>query len=99
MAYAYNAVVDEPVVKERVSLEWLNRRSFRSGQSFSIVLRANGRNRLIIGVKSLVKIGFCAAAGMATMWNAVMWRRALVRGAFHAGVLSGILGKAPLQLY
>jgi succinoglycan biosynthesis protein ExoM len=99
MAYAYNAVVDEPVVKHRVSLDWLNKRAFRSGQSFSVVLRSNGKNRLIVLMKSLAKMMFCAAAGVATMWNAVMWRRALVRGAFHAGVLSGILGKRPLQLY
>lgn len=99
MAYAYNAVVDEPVVKSRVSLKWLVRRAFRSGQSFSVVLRADGKNRAWVLVKSVTKIGFCAVAGFVTMWNAVMWRRAYVRGAFHAGVLSGILGRAPLQLY
>jgi hypothetical protein len=33
------------------------------------------------------------------MWSQVTWRRAWLRGVFHAGVLSGILGKKPLQLY
>jgi succinoglycan biosynthesis protein ExoM len=99
MAYAWNAVVEEPVPAHRVNLNWLTRRSFRSGQSFSVVLRANGRNRAVVLVKSVLKIGFCAVAGVATIWSAVMWRRALVRGALHAGVLSGILGKKPLQLY
>jgi succinoglycan biosynthesis protein ExoM len=99
MAYAWNAVVEEPVSPERVSIGWLTRRSFRSGQSYSIVLRTNGRNRAIVLVKSVLKIGFCVVAGFATMWSAVMWRRAAVRGVFHAGVLSGILGKKPLQLY
>jgi succinoglycan biosynthesis protein ExoM len=99
MAYAYNAVVEEPVPPARANLDWLVRRSFRSGQSYSIVLRANGRNRAAVLVKALLKIGFCTVAGVTTMWSAVMWRRALVRGALHAGVLSGILGRQPLQLY
>jgi succinoglycan biosynthesis protein ExoM len=99
MAYAWNAVVEEPVPAERANLDWLVKRYFRSGQSFSVVLRANGRNRAVVLIKSVLKIGFCAAAGIATMWSAVMWRRALVRGALHAGVLSGILGRRPLQLY
>ena len=54
---------------------------------------------MIVLVKSLAKIGFCAVAGVVTVWNAVMWRQAYVRGAFHGGVLSGSLGKRPLQLY
>ncbi len=99
MAYAYNAVVEEPVGAERATLNWLVKRAFRSGQSFSIVLRADGQNRAIILFKSVLKIGFCIAAGVATMWNAVLWRKAMVRAAFHSGVLSGVLGRKPLQLY
>jgi succinoglycan biosynthesis protein ExoM len=99
MAYAWNAVVEEPVPPARVNLGWLTRRSFRSGQSHSTVLRTNGRNRAIVAAKSLLKIGFCAAAGIIAMWSQVTWRRAWLRGVFHAGVLSGILGKKPLQLY
>jgi succinoglycan biosynthesis protein ExoM len=99
MAYAYNAVVEEKVGAERTRLDWLGRRAFRSGQSYSIVLRTNGQNRAIILAKSVLKIAFCVAAGITTMWSAVMWRRAAVRGAFHAGVLSGVLGRKPLKLY
>jgi succinoglycan biosynthesis protein ExoM len=99
MAYAYNAVVDEPVGADRSTLDWLAKRAFRSGQSFSIVLRANGQNRAITLVKSVLKIGFCLAAGITTMWSAVLWRKAVIRGLFHTGVLSGVLGRKPLQLY
>jgi succinoglycan biosynthesis protein ExoM len=98
-AYAFNAVVEEPVAADRANLDWLFRRAFRSGQSHSMVIRANGRNRAVVLVKSVLKIGFCCAAAVATMWSAVMWRKALVRGALHMGVLSGILGRSPLQLY
>ena len=99
MAYAYNAVVEEPVEAARTTLDWLARRAFRSGQSYSIVMRANGENRAVMLVKSVLKIWFCLAAGIVTMWSAVLWRKATVRGAFHAGVLSGLLGRKPLQLY
>jgi succinoglycan biosynthesis protein ExoM len=99
MAYAYNAVVDEPVGAERATLNWLAKRAFRSGQSYSIVLRTDGQNRALILVKSVLKIGFCFAAGITTMWSAVLWRKAAIRAVFHAGVLSGVLGRKPLQLY
>lgn len=99
MAYAANAVVDEPVPPNRVTLEWLTRRAFRSGQSHALVLMADGRNKLAVLVKSLLKIGFCAMAALVTMWSQVLWRKAAVRGALHAGVLSALLGKSPLQLY
>jgi succinoglycan biosynthesis protein ExoM len=98
-AYAYNAVVEEPVAAARATLDWLSRRAFRSGQSHSIVLRTNGENRAIMLAKSVLKIGFCVAAGVVTVWSAVLWRKAAVRGMFHAGVLSGILGRKPLQIY
>ena len=99
MAYAYNAVVDEPVGAERATLDWLAKRAFRSGQSYSIVLRTDGQNRALILIKSILKIGFCFAAGITTMWSAVLWRKAAIRAVFHTGVLSGVLGRKPLQLY
>jgi succinoglycan biosynthesis protein ExoM len=99
MTYAYNAVVEEPVGAERATLAWLLKRAFRSGQSYSIVLRANGKNRATMLFKSILKVGFCIAAGVATIWSAVLWRRAAIRAVFHSGVLSGVLGRKPLQLY
>ena len=99
MAYAFNAVVKEPVAASRANLDWLFKRAFRSGQSHSMVVRANGRNRAWVLIKSVLKVGFCFAAAVSTMWSAVMWRRAVVRGALHMGVLSGILGRSPLRLY
>ena len=99
MAYAANAVVDEPVPASRVSLQWLTRRAFRSGQSYALVLVADGRNRMWIALKSILKIGFCFIAAAVTMWSQVLWRKAAVRCAFHTGVLGSVLGIAPLQLY
>ena len=99
MAYAANAVLDEPVPASRVNLGWLTRRAFRSGQSHALVLVADGRNRLWIAMKSVLKIGFCFTAAAVTMWSQVLWRKAAVRGALHAGVLGAVLGVSPLQLY
>lgn len=99
MAYAPDAVVEEPVAPARTRLGWLVSRAFRSGQSHSMVLRANGENRFAVIAKSVVKVAFCAVTGLASFWSAIRWRKAAIRGALHAGVLSGTLGRKPLQLY
>ncbi len=99
MAYADRAVVEEPVAQARTRLGWLLSRAFRSGQSHSVVLRADGRPRFPVMAASAMKIAFCTLAGLVTLWSGVAWRKAAVRCALHAGVLSGTLGRKPLQLY
>jgi succinoglycan biosynthesis protein ExoM len=99
MAYAPEAVVEEPVASARMRMAWLLSRAFRSGQSHSLVLRANGESPPAIAIMSVMKLGFCALSGVATFWSGVRWRKAAIRGALHAGVLSGTLGRKPLQLY
>lgn len=99
MAYAPEAVVNEPVAPARTRLGWLLARAFRSGQSHSMVLRANGEKPPLVAARSVMKVAFCALTGLASFWSGVRWRKAAIRGALHAGVLSGILGRKPLQLY
>jgi succinoglycan biosynthesis protein ExoM len=99
MTYAADAVVDEPVPPARSRLKWLTARAFRSGQSHAYVLLNKGEAKPFIAIKSVLKIGFCAAAAVATIWWQVGWRKAVVRGALHAGVLATVLGKSPLRLY
>lgn len=99
MAYAAEAVVEELVAPARTRLGWLVSRAFRSGQSHSVVLRASGRGRMAVVTNSAAKIGFCTVMAIATLWSGVQWRKAAIRGALHAGVLSGTLGRKPLQLY
>jgi succinoglycan biosynthesis protein ExoM len=99
MAYADDAIVEEPVTQGRSSLKWLETRSFRSGQTWGLVELRRGKPKAVLMLMSLAKIAFCLAAAGFTFWSATRWRRAAVRGHLHAGVLAVALGKAPLELY
>ena len=99
MAYTPAAVVMEPVTEGRSSLKWLSTRAYRSGQTYGLVRLRDGESKLKVGATSLVKIAFCMAAGVLTLWSAAGWRRNAVRAHLHAGVLSTVLGRAPVELY
>lgn len=99
IGYAPDAHVSEPAPPSRLSLGWMLKRSFRTGQS-------HGR-RLIRRTKSrVVQIGVAAAKGVACLAGAavnalfpVRRSRWLVRGALHAGAVARLLGVKELQLY
>ncbi|HVY88050.1 MAG TPA: hypothetical protein VG942_04230, partial [Hyphomonadaceae bacterium] len=99
MAYAADAVVDEPVPPARSTLKWLTARAFRSGQSHAVVLLNSGRKRPVLATMSMLKVLFCMGVAVVTLWSPTGWRKATVRGALHAGVLGAVLGKSPLELY
>jgi succinoglycan biosynthesis protein ExoM len=93
LAYAPEAVIEEPVPAERVSLRWLARRAFRSGQSHAMMLASRGRwPGVLRGALALVKLGVCALGTLAALWSPVRWRKWLLRGAVHAGVAARSLG-------
>lgn len=97
---APQAVVREAVGPSRARLRWLATRAFRSGQTHALMLRAQGLARPRILVLACAKLAWCAAAALA---SAAMlrpgWRRLLVRGSLHAGVVVRSLGGRELQLY
>lgn len=99
MAYAADAVVEEPVTASRASLNWLTTRAFRSGQTYGLLRLRKGENRIMVAAISLAKVAVCIAAVVLTIWSPVRWRKAAVRGHLHAGVLAAAMGKAPLELY
>jgi succinoglycan biosynthesis protein ExoM len=99
MAYAADAVVDEPITQARSSLEWLKTRAYRAGQTWGLVELRNGKPKAALAVMSLAKMAFCLVQAGLTFWSPARWRRALVRSQLHAGVLGAAAGKAPLELY
>lgn len=99
MAYAPDAVVDEPIPPSRSSLEWLKTRAYRAGQTWGLLELRNGKSKAVLIVMSLAKMAFCLAMAGLTLRSPARWRKAVVRSRLHAGVLAAVIGKVPLELY
>lgn len=96
---APEAMVYEPVPPSRARLSWLLRRRFRSGQTHGVCLRRAGVLPLPGMVVAVAKAAYCAAAIVVTLASPVGWRRNLLRGALHLGVLGGLAGARQAELY
>lgn len=95
---AEDAIVRERVAPDRLRIGWLMRRKFRAGQSHAAVA-ADWRLRLRVGALAAAKCCFCAAAMLARAGSSdrrVFW---MLRGAMHAGVVSGCLALPQPRLY
>ncbi|MDE2030488.1 MAG: glycosyltransferase family 2 protein [Alphaproteobacteria bacterium] len=101
IAYAPSAIVTETVPASRASLRWLLARRFRSGQTHGLLLAAEASfaSRLANAARATAKSLFCALCAAGSFYDSVAWRRWLLRGALHAGVVARLLGKRELTLY
>lgn len=99
MAYAADAVVDEPIPESRSSLNWLKTRAYRAGQTWGLLELRNGKPKAALAAMSLVKMLICIGLAGLKFWSPAGWRRAIVRSRLHAGVMAAANGKAPLELY
>lgn len=99
IAYAPDAVVDDPVPLARARLSWLCRRSFRNGQTHARNVLAGETNRTSALAVAAAKAVFCFGAASLTLWSAPRWRRFIVRGALHCGAVARYAGRRDLQLY
>jgi len=98
-AYVPAALAHEPVPLERATLGWLCRRRFRTGQ-IHVLIAENGRaGRVRIGLAALAKCGWSALAALATLPSRRHFALHLQRALFHAGVVDGAIGHAPLSGY
>ena len=100
-AYADGAVVEEIVVADRARFGWLVRRRFRYGQTHG---HAPGETRGRFGTLAamgppLAKAAYCGLAALAHLSSPVGWRRYVLRGALHVGVLARLSGMRDLVLY
>lgn len=89
IAYAQDALVEEPVPSDRASMAWLVRRRLRFGQTHGM-LQAGSRARSLAVVGA--KITYCGAMTALTAFSPVLRRRNWLRAVLHIGVAGGILG-------
>ena len=99
LAFCADALVNEIVTPGRANLVWLLKRSFRSGQTHAQLLITHGRGRMATTVTAIGKLGYCLASAGLRVASPSGWRRFLVRGALHAGVVANCTGLRDLQLY
>lgn len=99
IAYAPDAVVDDPVPPARATLRWLCRRSFRNGQTHARNRIAAGARRPAALAVAAAKAGACAAGALAVLPSGPRWRRLAVRGMLHLGACARYLGWRELRLY
>lgn len=99
IGYAHAAVVTEVVPAERARMSWLFKRRFRMGQTHgdlvTMGLSRTGRAQQA----GLAALKTLACVALAITPDAVRRNKALLRGALHAGAVSGCLGVRHLQLY
>ncbi|MCL6707772.1 glycosyltransferase [Pseudomonas sp. R2.Fl] len=101
IAFAPQALIEEPVPAKRASFDWLTKRRFRSGQTHGRILagRHKGTARLSQAFIAFSKLGYCAALSVATAFLPVTRNRYALRAALHAGALSGLLGFREIRQY
>lgn len=98
-AAAPQAVVREAASPDRLRLNWLLRRAFRSGQTHARrYLHPLGR-RLAQAMIALGKSAACGCLIVANLGRPAQWRRAMVRGALHLGVVARLAGVREGRLY
>lgn len=102
IGYAPDALAYEPVPAPRTSLDWLLKRSFRTGQTHGSRLSAKAGGalgKLAQASVAAAKGGVCVAGAAATALSPTQRSKWLVRGALHAGVVARLAGMRELQLY
>jgi len=101
IAYAPDALVDDPVPANRASFAWLAKRRFRMGQTHGRVVIGAPKGFSLARQVALAagKAGVSLLATLATAWSAPRRNRFALRGVMHAGVVSGLLGLREIRQY
>jgi succinoglycan biosynthesis protein ExoM len=99
IGFAESALVHEAVPPNRTRLNWLLRRSFRSGQTHARVLVAADGWKPSLIATAAIKCGYCAIGAAFRVGSPAGWRAMAVRAALHAGVVCRLSGLADLEIY
>jgi len=101
IVYAPDAWTDEIVPKDRATFGWLLRRRYRVGQTHGRLLADHKSGLGFAAALALVaaKIAYCAGCTLLTAPWTMSRNRNILRGAMHAGALSGLLGGNELRQY
>lgn len=92
LAAAPDVPVTEAVDPARLTLTWLARRAFRSGQSHALRFLGSPVQRVAAAPPAAAKAAACLGLAALSVVDPAAWRRQLVRAALHAGVVSRLLG-------
>lgn len=99
IAFAPDALVYEPVPAERCRFGWLMRRRLRSGQTYGLRLVRTSRDGWGALALACAKVSYCLAMAGLNLLSQVRWRRYLLRGGLHIGVIRGLLRARQPNLY
>lgn len=99
IAYAPDAVVEDPVPFSRLTIGWLARRAFRNGQTYARNRLADGIGRWRALLVAALKGGYCFVRAAVALPSPAAWRLHFVRGMLHVGACARYLGRRDLQLY
>jgi succinoglycan biosynthesis protein ExoM len=99
LVFNQDAIVTEDVPEARTSLGWMLRRAFRSGQSHARMQAGGYVRRLAATVLASAKFTACMGLAVSLLPSPAKWRKQVVRGALHAGVVAKLLGARDLELY
>jgi succinoglycan biosynthesis protein ExoM len=97
-AIAEHAIVREEVPAERLQLDWLLRRRFRIGQSYS-ASAVSGPARAVLFVTAAAKSAYSYLRAVLSLFNTERRAFWLMRGTMHAGVCAGCLRLRQSTLY
>jgi succinoglycan biosynthesis protein ExoM len=93
-----DAVVEEDVSADRLTLAWLARRRYRMGQSYASGTSGwAAKSRLI--VLALAKVIYCLCAALMNGMSEGRRNYWILRGLLHVGVLSGCAALPQPQIY
>jgi succinoglycan biosynthesis protein ExoM len=101
IAYAPEALLYEPVPRQRARFDWLAKRRYRMGQTHGR-LQAGGSGPLGKCKKLVIaasKAAFCFTAAFFVVLSPIRRNRYALRGILHLGALSGILGFREIHQY
>jgi succinoglycan biosynthesis protein ExoM len=99
IAFAGDAWVEEPVPANRAAMNWLLSRRLRSGQTHGMRLRGTATSGIGAAGVAASKALYCLAMAAATAYSPTRWRKNLLRGVLHLGVIGGLYGAAQPALY
>ena len=100
MAIAEDAVVREPVTPARMNFRWVLRRRHMTGAIYgACVAPHDASRRMSVLLLSVAKAGYCGLRALAAAANRDRCSFWIMRGSFHAGVVSGCISPPRREVY
>ena len=99
LSFSPNALMTEFIQQNRLRLSWLARRTIRNGQTYARILRQKDNTFIFVMAGTFAKLAYSLVCSLFLFPSPVAWRKNLLRGMFHFGVLTNFFGKNDLQNY